>query len=102
MALFVELIEADALAARRGKQANGNGNQPEGEVALPDSGSHVRSFGDGPGAIREDTRVVGNRRRCKKSEGLVLQKARVALDESEGVFLKLELNSEVENDTAGD
>src|SRR5487761_699775 len=36
----VELIEADALRSRGGKQPDGNGNQAEGEMALPDRRCH--------------------------------------------------------------
>jgi len=37
----VELVEADALAARGGGHSHGNGNQPKGKVAFPDSAGHV-------------------------------------------------------------
>src|SRR3989442_13350831 len=40
MALFVELVKADALAAGSRKQIDRYGNQPEREMSLPDSRSH--------------------------------------------------------------
>ncbi len=36
MALFVELVKADALAAGSRKQIDRYGNQPEREMSLPD------------------------------------------------------------------
>src|SRR6266852_9385122 len=36
----VELVEADALAARGGGHSHGNGNQPKGKVTFPDSRGH--------------------------------------------------------------
>src|SRR6266850_493314 len=36
----VELVEADALAARGGGHSHGNGNQPKGKVAFPDGRGH--------------------------------------------------------------
>src|ERR1700733_15164470 len=44
LADVVELVEADTLGARGGKQPNGDGDQPEGEVALPDRSRHCRSL----------------------------------------------------------
>src|SRR2546425_41454 len=53
MALFVELVKADALAAGSRKQIDRYGNQPEREMSLPDS----RSQDDSP------TDKVGRRTR---------------------------------------
>jgi len=36
----VELVEADALAARRCGHSHGNGNQPKGKVAFPNGRGH--------------------------------------------------------------
>src|SRR5580704_2493482 len=44
LADVVELVEADALGARGGEQSNRDGDQPEGEVALPDRSRHCRSL----------------------------------------------------------
>src|SRR5207245_11798269 len=41
MTHIVELVEADALAARRCGHSHGNGNQPKRKVAFPDGRGHV-------------------------------------------------------------
>ncbi len=41
MALFVELVETDSLAARRRSHADGHRNQAKREVAFPDGRGHI-------------------------------------------------------------
>jgi hypothetical protein len=43
----MEVVEADSFATRSGVQFNGEGNDAESDVTLPNGAGHVETSGDG-------------------------------------------------------